>query len=453
LGILTNVVKLFLEIRKYAPEFESEGLEKEHLWKTMFPEKDYNYGIMKNLIFELSNNVKKFIELENYSAKKFSSHLNIIEQYQARRLISLMEKQICQTKIELQKIEYNQANSYSRFMIDLKYQECLKMKHDAKTLLEYDTLAVNENLTLFFLSTFFKVNYYNFRISHLYNNSPDRHFIKNVLEFFEKAGFENPYTELMYYCFLTVYDPEDQKHYQKARELYFENYHTFSAEDSLNFASSLIDYCKTMIDKGYLSFIKERHVFEKQLIDDNLIIKFGNGFIDKHLFLNIARGATEAGEHNWCIDFIEHYKFMLEENVREHYANFAYAHLYFRSRQFEKAMTHLSKCVNLNVLDKKFVRGYQFFLYYELNYYEEMKHLADTSRHFIKNDKALSAIQREEFLKFINSVMKLSAYRYLRSAGDDNAFRLNEIKQYIASNNMYGINWLKEKIAELETVN
>ena len=48
-----NVTKLFLEIKKYAPSFTDANLEKEEVWKKLFPGKDYNYGILKNLIFDL----------------------------------------------------------------------------------------------------------------------------------------------------------------------------------------------------------------------------------------------------------------------------------------------------------------------------------------------------------------------------------------------------------------
>ncbi|MBK7253137.1 MAG: hypothetical protein IPI04_04255 [Ignavibacteria bacterium] len=64
-----NVTKLFLEIKKYAPEFKSENLEKEIVWQKIFSKVKYNYGIMKNLIFDLNKLAVKFIELENYSEK------------------------------------------------------------------------------------------------------------------------------------------------------------------------------------------------------------------------------------------------------------------------------------------------------------------------------------------------------------------------------------------------
>ena len=74
-----NVLKLFLEIKKYAPEFSSDNLEKEKVWKNMFPEKEYNYGIMKNFIHDLTGLSEKFILLEQYSGETLRCELDLIE--------------------------------------------------------------------------------------------------------------------------------------------------------------------------------------------------------------------------------------------------------------------------------------------------------------------------------------------------------------------------------------
>ena len=42
-----NVVNLFSSIKKYAPEFTHKMLDKEEVWKKLFPGKKYNYGILK----------------------------------------------------------------------------------------------------------------------------------------------------------------------------------------------------------------------------------------------------------------------------------------------------------------------------------------------------------------------------------------------------------------------
>lgn len=62
----SNAIKLFSEIRKFTPDFNGEELDKEIVWKKLFPGKEYNYGTMKNLIHELTKLALKFIVLEEF---------------------------------------------------------------------------------------------------------------------------------------------------------------------------------------------------------------------------------------------------------------------------------------------------------------------------------------------------------------------------------------------------
>lgn len=49
-----SINKLYDVVRKYHPDFKSDDIKKENLWKRIYPGKKYNYGTMKNLIFDLN---------------------------------------------------------------------------------------------------------------------------------------------------------------------------------------------------------------------------------------------------------------------------------------------------------------------------------------------------------------------------------------------------------------
>ena len=39
-------------------------LDKEELWKKLFPKKEYNYGIIKNIIYDITKLAERFLETE-----------------------------------------------------------------------------------------------------------------------------------------------------------------------------------------------------------------------------------------------------------------------------------------------------------------------------------------------------------------------------------------------------
>ena len=47
----SSVVEIFKIVKKYAPDYDNNNLNKEEIWKKMFPGKEYNYGFFKNIIY------------------------------------------------------------------------------------------------------------------------------------------------------------------------------------------------------------------------------------------------------------------------------------------------------------------------------------------------------------------------------------------------------------------
>ena len=60
------VVNLFNVIKKNEPDYNSPNLERKKLWSRLYKDKDFNYGVMKNLIYDLGKCADTFIELQNY---------------------------------------------------------------------------------------------------------------------------------------------------------------------------------------------------------------------------------------------------------------------------------------------------------------------------------------------------------------------------------------------------
>ncbi len=70
-----NAVKFFEVLKKHAPDFKEESIQKENIWKQLYPGKKYNWGVLKNLIFDLTKLSEKFIEVmlyeDNITKKNF----------------------------------------------------------------------------------------------------------------------------------------------------------------------------------------------------------------------------------------------------------------------------------------------------------------------------------------------------------------------------------------------
>jgi len=445
-----NVIKLFLEVKKYAPAFESENLEKEKVWNSMFAGKIYNYGIMKNLIFDLNKLAVSFLDLEFQSGKKFDSDLNIIEQYHLRGLLNFAEKKLKDSKKELNKINEDTNYYFYKYLFESKEINYMPLKHDLKDHRSFEFDVFNKNLTLYFYTMFFEKNYNSYQLSFLYNKPIDNKFVDVVIKSYEESAFTTFYSDLIFYTFKTVYDPFSESNYYKLKELYYQNYEKLTKRNKYILSCTLTNFCKNNSDEGNLFFIKERYQYLKLLADDELFFFDNINYIDRIVFMNIIISACSAGDFDWCGQFIKKYELKLKEEVRDLSVNFAFTHLNFKNKKHEEALNYLSKCVNATGMDKLNVKSYQVFIYYELEYYEELKHLTDTCRHFVKNDKIISGEVKKRFINFINITNRLSDYRYLTKTKGSDEFILKGIKKFNLENNAWSKNWLNEKISELE---
>ncbi|MBS1516876.1 MAG: hypothetical protein JSS91_02185 [Bacteroidetes bacterium] len=445
-----NVTKLFLEIKKYAPEYSNEMLGKELIWGKLFPGNEYNYGIMKNIIFDLNKLAVSFLDLEIHSGKKFDPDLNIIEQYQLRGLSAFAEKKIKECKNELKKLNIDSDYYLYNYLFETKEIDHMPFKHDLKEFRSFEFNEFNKNLSLYFYTMFFEKNYNSYQLSFLYNKPINNKNIDVIIKSYEESEFRNFYSDIVFFAFKTVYDPYSEINYYKLKDLYYQNFDKLSKKNKYNFAAALSNFCKNNSNAGNLFFIKERYQYSKLFADHELFFFDNNKYIDRFIFMNIVISACTAGDFDWCEQFIKKYESKLKKDIKELSVNFAYIHLNFKSKKYNEAMNYLSKCLNVSGMDKYNIKTYQVFLYYEMEYYEELKYLTDTCRHFVKNDKTVSDDYKKQFEKFVNIANKLSDYRYnMKNKGKDE-FVLNVIKKYITGNEMQSKNWLNEKISELE---
>lgn len=446
----SNVLKLFREIRKYYPGFTSVNLEKEKVWSVLFPNKDFNYGIMKNLIFDLNKLSVKFIELENYSEKKIDSEINILEQYFTRNLSKNYLKKRGEITVHLSGEQPSADIYYREFNIGKKDLDYLYANYTIKNIKKFDFSSLHKSLVLNFFSNYFLLNAnIHFCRTHFKIKS-ENDFVENVLDLYSKSEFKNYYTEIFYYIFKISYDQRDVADYLKLKELCYENFEKLNRADRYSIIEALIFYCIHKTNSGDMNFDKERFQYHKMMDDHDLLLQGNKKEIEGYMFLNTNVAACSSGEYDWAEKFINKYRSRLPAEEGEKLVNLAYTHLYFKNGDFEKALAYLSKCDNAYGMDKINIKTYEVFLYFELRYYEELKNLVETSRQFIRNDKMVSDEYKIIYSKFIEAVNMLNDYRYKKEFSAYEGTELGKIKKYISENEMPHKGWLSRKLSDLE---
>ncbi|HRA99028.1 MAG TPA: hypothetical protein PK294_01195 [Ignavibacteria bacterium] len=456
-----NVIKLFAEVIKYRPEFNNENLEKELVWKKLFPEKNYNYGIMKNIIHDLTGLSEKFILLEKYSGESFRCELDLIEAGNSRNLqkftsgkLDQFEKKI---KSEADPNKYSSINGFLTVaggFYDTKssFIHEYNLKQDRE---EYLRLASDYSLFNFLVRSFKLLH--NTFANEVHGNRPVR---KTLLEkFFVKLKEHSILEDLLInenenkdqdkiskivMCFHLMYkavtSDRDIAEYYKFKSYLRENIELFSGHEIKNL-NNCRNTCAILLKISDSEVAKESLDWIKFLMEKNIIL-LRSGLMYNTTMLNAVNYSVRLKEISFAEEFLNRYSGNLPAESRENTTNYCMAMIHFGKGNFGKSLEYLSRISDEKLIRKYFVKRLYLKIYYELNDYESFIYAFDTFSHFKKRNKLTNETRAMAFNNFGSNIRSLFKLR--------NSFeKFESIKLRKETGDQI---WFIEKIDEIEKV-
>ena len=448
----SNVTKLYRSLKKFAPDFPPEKIAKEEIWKLVFPGKEYNYGIMKNLIYDLNKLAVKFLELEIHSQKTFENDLNQLDSYRLKNLKSLFIKKLAESRETLDASPLDNQTHYRRYMLECSEMSFVDYGY-LFPLKEHDYHAeINKSLLLFYCTNQL---YHNISsVQYSFNSSAvmDREAHAKLLEIYDGSPYKDPYTEILERSYKALAGPGNKDDYENAKKVFFENYNKCAKDIQYDLTTNMLNFCGNNAQRGSGEFTKEEFLYIKLLIEDGLYTAATFGWIDQYVYMHSVMSACRVGEFDWAEKFINEHKHELLENVREQYYNYAYITLNLRRGRYEEALHYISKCRNADEGDKLNIKVFEFNAYYELGYYDELMALADTTNHFLKSDKFFSKEKKMNYKNYVTAIVKLMAYKCKVGSKYKNPDFLPDLTRFINENTMLNKIWLLRKMDELKSL-
>jgi len=447
----SNVIKLFNSIKTYSPEFINAGLEREILWKALFPGRDFHYGVMKNLIYELQKLTEKFLSFEKYSSNEFEFEMNLLDALLDKKLITLFTKNAKNLKVQMLKSNIDLNYFYNKYILESRELNYLYLNKNAATKPGSSTGNPNESLLIFFFINFFNSNYNSLHESILYNNPYDTEYVNSVTGYFNISPVKkNKYASMFSSVIDTLLNPNDESIYFGLKNLFGKNSGRLGKELRYNVLTALINFCNFQIMKGNTKFIKEQFTIYKMMIESGNYNNGKDNYINPYMYINIVSMAANLRQYGWAEKFVERFKTKLETPHLDQCFNFAMVSLNLKRKKFDTAMEYLSRLKSGDVIDKITIRRFQLMLYYESGYFDELHSLIDSSRHFITNDHKTSARAKSIFKNFLYFVNKFTEVKgNLKNIKYDD-FYLNNLKNQINERDVSNKIWLMEKFDELQ---
>ena len=443
-----TVINLWDNIKQYHPEFKNKNLKREIVWESLYPDKAYNYGVMKNLIYDLNQLIERFLEEEMFARNKFERGLQLFYNLSDRDLskLSLSKYKTLEERLINSK---NSADRYSK-LCELKWGlESVTDKTDIK--INSSVYEISEYMIYDFLISMFKI-YNNIAAENLSNrecrtyNLLDVFLEKSDIEKIIKAVEKNSPEDYkvinvfynMYKSLSLINDPES---YYNFKNSVMENDHLFDDSERRNLFSCLrtaLSSNKSVITKPYEfnDLMKIQHEY-KLLLDPS-------GMISIRKYSLGIRLAAMVKDFEFMKEFINTYLGAVRPSARDNMILYGNAYFHFAKGEHGKALETVNK-INFDLSAFKFeIKNLQIMLLYELNEIESLMYALDSYKHFASNNQFVSESTRGNISRFISYVISLCRVKEKH----DN-IKIQMLKEKIINDNLNTKYWLIEKAEEL----
>lgn len=387
-----DTVKLFDFIKKHYPSFDSSYLELSKAAKKLKTKGEASKEArIRNILTALYQLAETFLSVEHFKADEFKIEEAKVYQFRKRKLEGLYEKTIDKVIGENKEINSMYKDNYSSLidLYGLRVQDVIdKMKLNKGA---EDISRQSEYIALSFLYRAFSakestmVNRHNFNVVYPDVSAAifDSIDFEKVLNYVKENSKEiYPVVALTYYAhkvFLVENLEENLKAFEKIYEgvksKLDKKFH-YELLCTINNAF-LYKLNHIKVKEQWESCIKKSFEIHKFMDEEDLYPK--DEIFDAGDFKIIADTAVFTGNQEWSLMFIEKYKHLLLNEVRDDAVNYASACLYLKMRSFEKALYHFNLIKKADFITLWQMKTGQGICHYELGNFETVLSLCDST--------------------------------------------------------------------------
>lgn len=450
-----TLIKFFEVLGKHYPDFDSEKILKKNIYLKLFPGKEFNEQVLKNLTSELFRLCKDFLQIEFYEKDKNEKHLNLLKQLTLRKADPVYFTELKNFEKQLNEYsELSEKNFYYLFQLEeLKISFHLERNEQPKVIEK--VMTSGEFLLIYFhlhltktISNLnvnrqtYKVDYKTNLPGELFNNINYENIIKYMKD--KEIRFSEIF-EMYYLRVICNSEISDEKNYFKFKELVIKNLYLLDRVETYGLFNALETYNMRKLISGNEFFMKELHDIYKTEIRNGFYKFSDTSPVTLMKFRNTFNSAVRSGEYEWAEKFISDFQNDVIEPDRKNLIKISQAQISFEKGEIENALSLIADLNPEHLYLKIDIRNLTLMSYYELNYFDSAMSVIDSFRHFISSSKTLSDSFKESNLRFANSLNSLILLNE-----KDQKEKLADLKiDLIPFKGERRINWLIEKIDEI----
>ncbi|MEO5643073.1 MAG: hypothetical protein ABIQ40_08005 [Bacteroidia bacterium] len=443
-----NVVSLLQHISKHHPAFESPKMEKQKIFKAIFPAETFNDGRIRYLSSELLTVAENFLVYTSYDENPVEKQNRLLKELNKRGLDAIFEMRKKELKSKLEKMPVNSASLLESFKLEetemFYYQRTLSGRQD-KQIRSFNYADVMKALSGYYLEYALKMYCSLLGQQDSYNKKIPFKTLGNTLESLQQDMGEQPEIIQLYAgCVRLLKTKEPQYYYSIRDQLLASTTKSISAEDQRILMSMITNFCVQQYRGGNEIFLHELNNLAKITLERKL---FHPEKKMSHVqFANVVLVAIKANDTAWLDDFINDYSAFLPDDVRESTTAFAKASLAYYRKDYKAALRYLRNAKYESPFRQLAIKNLLLKIYFDMDEAELIISLIDSYLHILKDAEFIDTDSKKTYSGFIR------IYKSLYRVKQNKDFKL--LKTILASlpstKYVAEYSWLIQKATELD---
>ncbi|MBX7046733.1 MAG: hypothetical protein K1X86_12940 [Ignavibacteria bacterium] len=416
------MVKLFEIVKKEHPLFQGNSINRERIFKKLYPAEEYKEARIKNLFVDFGKLLKEFLGYEELNFKK--KEFDILVAQNLKRL-SLFDASNKFVKSSIQKNDEGSLSaplnySYLHSMNTCYISNLLSLRENANTEINSIQEMETERTAIFSLrELLFTAMSLSLRKELLvYDNEKKTY--EEILKLFNIPEFLNylKRTNNEYYSYLNIYyrlylytegDVSREEYFELKKEI-FNIVPLLGSEDKIHIITKAVQIILTKLVTKYRWFHKEVFELSKLFCEQKIYPDENMDWLKVTTLRDLLTSSLILREFDWAENFLEEYVNYIGAEYRKNEYNYWKGILSFKRGSYEDSLSYFNNVEQIDIVEKINIRFYYLMNFIELKAYESALSSLSTIRQFYRDRRdeipEMFAVLIPTSLKYFNEIIK-----------------------------------------------
>ena len=396
-------------LKKIAPDFSEKKLNKEKVFKAIYPNQtfdDKQLGYLMNYLLALAEKYLGWKKIEKEEIYLETQTLNSLAEFKVESHFQQRHKKT------LKLLDENKSKNRNYFLNHFIIADISAREFDSRKKRTYNKHLQDASN---FLNDFYFLNKLKYACimidwQYLINADYQIDFIDEVKKFLSQKTDINPKIEIYLLILNLLTDENPEPFFTKLTTFFKKHFSLLTLIEKKEIYFYAINFCARKIRSGEEKYVSDALDLYEDGINNEVLLE--DNFLSPWTYTNVSKLALRLKRYDWVKQFIFQNKEKINPAYQENTFAYNLSELYYYTKDYDKALEYLNQ---VKFSDLQFHLGSRIILikiYYETNQESSLLSLIASFSIFLKRNKNISNNLKKTYLNFcdiLNQILRRNA--------------------------------------------